>query len=329
MGLWQGFLAQGHAPCQGGQSVWGGAEPVERDALRDPDGPGWHLDRGRFDRWLRNEAMARGAALVTPAQALIATRAPGGWRLNLDVNGRQVSVHARFLVDASGRGAALARQLGARRTVSDRLACGWLHGEDRAERQAGLTHIEAEPDGWWYTAPLPGNRRVVAFHTDADLPAASAAHSREALSSRLERLGFFAAILESSGFIPSGPNGFCAAHGSVLTPAAGHDWLAAGDAATGFDPLASQGLFNAIYTGLAAAETADRHLSGSTEALRGYAERIRSIHLAYNDHLRAWYGLERRWPNRPFWSRRHIPRSGGGATLVNEKRFRQSAPDQS
>lgn len=29
------------------------AEPVESDFLRDPDGHGWHLDRARFDAWLR------------------------------------------------------------------------------------------------------------------------------------------------------------------------------------------------------------------------------------------------------------------------------------
>ena len=61
MGLWQGFLADGHAPRSFLRGAWGAAEAVERDGLADPDGPGWHLDRERFERRLRATAVARGA----------------------------------------------------------------------------------------------------------------------------------------------------------------------------------------------------------------------------------------------------------------------------
>jgi flavin-dependent dehydrogenase len=210
-----------------------------------------------------------------------------------------------LLVDATGRAAAVARGFGTRRTSLDRLVCGWLHGTDRAGRQAGLTHIEAEPDGWWYTAPLPGNRRVVAFHTDADLPASAvAAAGPDAMLHRVSSLAFFSSVLAESGFAPNGEGGFCAAHGSVLTPPAGDSWLAIGDAALAFDPLSSQGLFNALYTGLAAAEAVERHLSGDTTALRQYQSTLVSVHEAYRTHLHAWYGLERSWAEYPFWQRR-------------------------
>ncbi|MGB8843986.1 MAG: FAD-dependent monooxygenase, partial [Aliidongia sp.] len=59
MGLWEAFLAVKHEPRHGGRSVWGGPQPVEAEGLRDLDGPGWHLDRGKFDRWLRDAATAR------------------------------------------------------------------------------------------------------------------------------------------------------------------------------------------------------------------------------------------------------------------------------
>ncbi|WP_207462712.1 tryptophan 7-halogenase [Azospirillum sp. SYSU D00513] len=305
MGLWEDFLAQGHAPCHGGRSVWGGPEPVEADGLRDPDGPGWHLDRARFEGWLRGVASARGAALLVPAQPRGVAREEDGWRLNLAYKGRLLPVRARLLVDAGGRASPLARGMGARRQTGDRLVCGWLHGRDAAGRQSGLTHIEADPDGWWYTAPLPGNRRVLAFHTDADLPAATDARDRGALMRRASERAFLSGILSGSGFAPEGEAGFCAAHSSALDPPAGEGWLAVGDAALGFDPLSSQGLFNALYTGLAAAEAADRHLAGDGTALADYRAGIASIRDAYRAHLRAWYGLERRWAERAFWSRRH------------------------
>jgi (2Fe-2S) ferredoxin len=38
--------------------------------------------------------------------------------------------------------------------------------------QDPATYTEAAPDGWWYTAVLPDRWRIIAFHTDSDLPAA-------------------------------------------------------------------------------------------------------------------------------------------------------------
>jgi flavin-dependent dehydrogenase len=304
MRLWDDFLAQNHEPRHGGQSVWGGSEPVETDAMRDLDGPGWHLDRSRFDQWLRDIATARGAALLVPAQPAFISRAEDGWHIDLDVNGRRVPVRARLLVDAGGRGSPLLRRFGLHRNARDRLICGWVHGDDAQDRQSGLTQIEAEAEGWWYTASLPGNRRVVAFHTDSDLPAAAAAYGRETLLQRVAGLGFFSGLLRASGFTADGDAGFCAAHTTDLESPAGEGWLAIGDTALSFDPLSSQGLFNALYTGLAAAEAADRHLAGVQTALADYRSAVLSIRAAYRIHLRAWYGLERRWAEQPFWRRR-------------------------
>jgi flavin-dependent dehydrogenase len=305
MGLWDSFLGQGHSPARGGRSVWGSAEPAERDNLRDLDGPGWHLNRARFDAWLRAVAEQRGAATLIPALPHDITRVGDLWHFDLMVGERSLPGRARLLVDAGGRGSALARVLASRRIVEDRLVCGWLYGRDQPNRQSGLTHIEAEPDGWWYTAPLPDDRRVVAFHTDSDLPAAaSAAGGPEALLGRASALGFFSGVLAARGFAPDGSGGFCAAHGAVLAPPVGDLWLAVGDAALSFDPLSSQGLFNALYTGLSAAEAADRHLSGDPEALSEYQATLASVHGAYRKHLADWYGMERRWAARPFWQRR-------------------------
>jgi hypothetical protein len=210
-----------------------------------------------------------------------------------------------LLVDAGGRGSPLLYRFGADRTVLDRLVCGFVHGADTESRQSGLTQIEAEAQGWWYTASLPGRRRILAFHTDADLPAAAAAQTRSALLARAAALPFFAGILAACGFQPDETAGFCAAHSAELAPATGADWIAIGDAALAFDPLSAQGLFNALHTGLAGAEAAHRHLAGDASALPGYRAGITAIRDAYRTHLRAWYGLERRWAAQRFWQRRH------------------------
>ena len=303
MGLWSAFLAEGHAPCYASRSVWGGANVAEADSLRDPDGHGWHLDRARFEGWLRSVATARGAALLAPASLGAVERHSEGWLLTLNRGGRPLLAQARLLIDAGGRASPLARRCGAARHRRDKLVCGWLYG--RTQRQTGgMTFITAEPGGWWYTAPLPGDRRVLAFHTDADLPEAADAKNAAALLTRAAGQAELQAVLTEAGFVADGIAGFCPAHSSELSPVVGDGWLAAGDAALGFDPLSSQGLFNALYTGIAAAEAGYRHLHGDGDAIPGYAADLSRIHAAYLNHLRAWYGQERRWPNVPFWQRR-------------------------
>jgi len=149
-----------------------------------------------------------------------------------------------------------------------------------------------------------GANEATAFHTDADLPAARIAADPQALLARASEAGELAQVLAECEFTPH-RSGFTAAHTMATDPCAGDAWLAAGDAALSFDPLSAQGLLNAMFTGLAAAEAADRHLSGGHDAVPGYVETVARIHLAYCRHLSFWYRAETRWPAAPFWQRRH------------------------
>lgn len=312
MGLWADFLADGHSPCYVARSMWGTEVASERDAIANLDGHGWHLDRRRFEERLRRTAMARGAALLAPARPVDLARTGDGWMLQLEHGDRVLPVAARMVIDAGGRTSGLLKPFGAERRARDRLLCGWLHGA-LAEGRAGggMTYTESAPDGWWYTAPLPDGRRILAWHTDADLPAAAAVRSASALLNKARSSPTLSAQLADSRFDEGASLGVITAHSAVLTPAAGDGWLAAGDAALSFDPLSSQGLFNALFTGLACAEAADRALSGDASALSDYASTLADIDAAYRRHLAAWYGLERRWPDQEFW-RRRAPREPSG-----------------
>jgi len=304
MGLWDRFLAEGHAPCYGNRAVWGSETPAVTDFLRDPDGHGWHLDRARFDAWLRCVAEMRGAELLAPASVSTIARDGDAWAVLLDTPTGPRPVRARLVIDAGGRAAPVARLLGARAVADDRLVAGWVYGVDRAPRHA-MTYVEAVEDGFWYTAPLPGRRRVLAFHTDADLASARVAADRGALIAHARRTRGLSDELAAADFVPDAPAAaFTAAHGARLDPCAGPGWLAAGDAAVRFDPIASQGLLNAMFTGLAAAEAADRMLDGETAAIDEYTETVRGIFDAYRRHRALYYAEERRWPEAPFWRRR-------------------------
>jgi flavin-dependent dehydrogenase len=305
MGLWADFLAEGHSPCYAARSLWGTQAASERDALADLDGHGWHLDRQRFEEQLRRAALARGAALVAPARPVSLERSAEGWTLRLERGGRVLSATARLVIDAGGRASSLLKPLGAERRARDKLLCGWLRGRLReGHTGGGMTYTESAPDGWWYTAPLPDGRRVLAWHTDADLPAAEALRSASALLEKARGSATLRAQLSDTSFDEADAVGIISAHSATLTPPVGEGWMAVGDAALSFDPLSSQGLFNALFTGLACAEAANRALSGDSSAASDYAATLAGIDAAYRRNLAAWYGLEQRWPEQPFWRRR-------------------------
>jgi flavin-dependent dehydrogenase len=306
MEILESFKRQGHSPNHGNRSLWGSHEVYETDFLRDLDGHGWHLDRARFDTWLRNIAVARGAQLIAPASIDSITREHSTWRVRLGTPRGTTIVSGSILIDATGRAATFARRFGARRICHDRQVAWWCHGRcTDAGRGNGLTYIEAAENGWWYTAPIPSGRRVLAFHTDVDLLPRPRARTPKHLLIASQRLPEISALLTECDFEPTQIGGLAAAHTSALMPYTGAFWLACGDAALGFDPLSSQGILNAMISGVAAAETSHRVLSGSTDAMGEYASMMHEVREKYLARLHSSYLAERRWPSALFWMRRH------------------------
>lgn len=128
------------------------------------------------------------------------------------------------------------------------------------------TTVTATPDGWRYEAP-----GIEVFLTDSDL-----------LPRRWTRL----------------PKLTDAAT-TWLDGISGEDWVATGDAAAAFDPLSSQGIVTALLMGRRAGLVAAGGFDPAAYE-REYAELVLE-HLALRD---AYYALETRWPDAPFWKRR-------------------------
>ncbi len=311
MDLWQDFQKQNHQPCFGNRSLWGNDQILETDFLRDPDGNGWHLDRARFDLWLREHAVQRGCQLFAPFALSEVEYKNGIWHILLKSQNQELMVTAKILIDAAGRACPVARKLGVKRTVKDKLVCGWLVGQEQpTSADAGFSYIEACPDGWWYSAPIPGDRRILAFFTDTDLPSASWALKPQQLLQPAKQLHSLAALLERCCFQATEISGYHAAHTSSLETPYGNQWLASGDAAMSFDPLSSQGIFNSLYTGLYAALNTDKWLRGEVEDFSEYGQQLKNIQEAYLKHYSEWYGLQKRWPDKPFWQKRISQNAG-------------------
>jgi flavin-dependent dehydrogenase len=91
---------------------------------------------------------------------------------------------------------------------------------------------------------------------------------------------------------------------SRLASVAGPDWLAVGDAAMAFDPLSSQGLFQALDTAVTSAAAIERALDDDTLAMTELARSVEPVWAAYLGTARHHYDSERRWADLPFWRNR-------------------------
>ncbi|HEU0051974.1 MAG TPA: NAD(P)/FAD-dependent oxidoreductase [Longimicrobium sp.] len=306
LGALDRFMADGHLARHGNLSAWGAPRVHASDFIFEPHGHGWQLDRARFDASLRACAAEAGAVLrVGTRVARTARDGDGGWEVTLRSADRDEVARCDWLVDATGRSAALAREHGAARVRHDGLVAFFARFRPAREGDRDArTLIESAPDGWWYTALVPGGERVVAWLTDADLADRAALLAVEGFVAMLDRSLHVSEVLRKYDYAIAGRPVGADAGGARLERFVGEGWIGAGDAALSFDPLSSQGILTALYTGMRAGEAIHAHLAGDAEALPAYAERLEEIHRAYRENHAVFYGYEARWRELPFWSRR-------------------------
>jgi flavin-dependent dehydrogenase len=317
LGVWERFLTDAPEPSPGITGCWGGAEPFHNDFIANPLGPGWHVDRRRFDAMLAEAAEASRAEVLRGARLTRVTReGVDRWHIESSVGESRITRCARAVVDATGQSAALARRLGTRRVVHDRLIGLWAISAGATDRHSAdrRTLIEAVDSGWWYSARLPDGRLSAALMTDSDLLPSGAAARRGFRRECLERAPY---TMSRIGWIGRDePFRIVSACSSRLENVAGPGWLAVGDAAMSFDPLSGRGVAWALESGLAAARALDSFLHGDSSATQDYERRADVDFTSYVVERDANYARERRWADSPFWRRRQARHRTGNTAFV-------------
>jgi len=254
-------------PCLGIRRSWASAGIAFDDFLRRPGGTGHVVDREAFDAALRDSARLAGARIVEGARLTGARRVAGGLLMECGT----AVITARFAVDATGRVGAFARRLGATRIVDTPLFARRVQAD--ATCRAGWLDVAAMPHGWRYDVSGPGGAREAWLL------------SRRAGSAQSSSLAGMAR----------------------LDCAAGEDWLAIGDAASAFDPLASQGLWQALASALSAADTLRASSTTRRPALVQHARRIAETWDRTRLELPGIYAGAERFVDQPFWQVRMRP----------------------
>lgn len=268
--------AAGFTPTRGVRSNWDGvfAERV------DPHGQGLVVDRGRFDAVLLERARALNVRVMQPVTVVDRQRHADGWRLVIDAGGTSHRLHARFVVDATGRVATLP---GRRRRTGPRTVA--LYAYWTGTRLPTQPRIEAGADAWYWGVPLPdGLYNTLVFVDGASLQGRPASL----------RDAYFREMLGGSRLMDD------CAHASVVgrvlaadaTPyldeqSVSRTFIKVGDSALAIDPLSSSGVQKAIQSALSGAivvNTLLRKPECADVAIRFYRESLTQA----SDRHRAW-----------------------------------------
>lgn len=299
------FLEQNHP-----QLHFDSASPAESTAAPGLYGGmlsegGWYLDRARFDSMLSGYAAASGASFIRAALTEAQFLSDNSWQLVAQSSMNSHVLNASFVVDATGRSAWFAGEIGVPQVAHDTLV-GVVRVVDlgRAEPVGNGPLIEPFEHGWWYSAPTADNRLAVVAMTDADickrLQLAHAAQWTEHLQTapltreRVARLKI------------RGELSVRAAHTRSLHNCCGKNWLAVGDTAASVDPIASHGVLRALRFGVHASDAIGEHFSSPHSSLKNY-EALVQTEFENNLILRTdIYRTESRWVGAPFWQRRQV-----------------------
>ena len=295
-------------PTTGNISAWGADRLSFTPHSSENRLKGYQVARESFDAMLVSAAQRIGVLLFDGCRPAEIDNCGSGWimRLRCD-SGPTKALYGRFIADATGRARALTRRLGLQSHISGHLLALVGYWEWRNCKPSALysTVVESTPQGWVYTAPLPGHKQVAGFMTDRDLlpndlhGQAQQIYERAVFGTthvrRILRAGRWDRIVR---VFPANP--------TLIEPVAGSNWLLVGDSASTFDPLSSQGIQKAVTSALAAApviNTILRYPGRGGSAVEFYNSRERGQFVAHLAALAHLYGRERRWTDKPFWKR--------------------------
>ena len=302
LGVTQAFAQAEHNPSFRTLSAWGSARLERNEFLLHVHQTGWRLDRTQFDAMLKAEAKRRGATVVSAQVTSLAGNAHD-WCIDCGSTGK---FSARYVVDASGSAAIAARRLKIVPRRLDRLiACAvFFDRQTQHPAPSDTPMIEACRHGWWYTAAIPGNKRVAMLMTDVDIARRLGAARMPAWLEHLSLTTHTKACIDT-GFsltqplvFPASSRYFAGDYPLGIVPT--------GDALSRFDPLSSQGIVKALRSALYASYAiADHHLKGDTMGFSKYFTLMQNEFEAYAATWQRYYRQEQRWPDEPFWQWRH------------------------
>jgi flavin-dependent dehydrogenase len=229
------------------QAILRWAAGVDETVSQPPGRFGLMVDRGRFDAILVEKAKQAGVRVLQPARAKAPRAHAGGWTVAIESAQGELSVEARFLVDAAGRYSSIRRTEAPSGPSTVALSGHWRH----TSLVPGPNRIEAGKTSWYWGAPRPDGTFCAMVFVDGEQCRGRRRHELEADYRRwLADSTLLAACL--SGTLEGGvrlheatphQSADCVTENSIKV----------GEASFSLDPLSSQGVQAAMSSAIQAA----------------------------------------------------------------------------
>jgi flavin-dependent dehydrogenase len=246
-----------------------------------------HIDRGRFDARLLDEAQRAGVRFLRERVGSVHV-SDGRVRA---VETATARVRARHWIDASGRARLLARAFDVeRRDCGEPKVSQWIHLPLSAEGEGTTLHLDGSAGAleWLWEIPIAADVLSVGWTQPARelrRRVGAGGDAAGAFLERVRRVPRLRAALATAGESQVLARSF---QTYVHARSSGPNWLLVGEAAAMLDPLTSNGFTFALRSGAHAAEIL-RGALGRSELPRG-ARRVyelcqRRMARAFNEHI--------------------------------------------
>ena len=294
----------------GMQSYWGTDLPMFQDSIRNPEGNGWSIEKNKFVNALQSIVKEKNITFIREEIHQI-EEINNQWVINTkNCDGIDKSFCSNFIIDTSGRRSLMAKKLNLKRKNKDQLI--GIHASIKIPTSLELSTIYPCKNGWWYVAKLPNKKHLISFFTDSDLCDKKLTNDADHFKS------YFLSHTELNQILALDKNDFDynflgtkASYSSIIEPSTYSNWIAIGDSCITFDPLSSQGMYNALamagqISKLIIKSNVIHTLSDDVKKSFQveYQRMIKDIWSHYEYHYYIYYSMEKRWANEKFWSRR-------------------------
>ena len=260
----------------------------------------WHVERADFDLMLFENAASKGADCFDRTRVLQVDLADvGDHQVTLQTaDGRQQSVGARVVVDATGQSALLANRLGLRDVdpnLKKSAIWSYFHGAERSddpERNTTIILHTNDKRAWFWYIPLSNDVVSVGVVGNNDYLLKGRGTPEQTFAEELENCP---AVQRRVSQATRDAELHVAKEFSYSTRQhAGPGWVLVGDAFGFIDPIYSSGVFLALKSGEAAADAiiegfrkndlSGQQLGGWATGYKQGAELVRKlVHAFYTD----------------------------------------------
>lgn len=239
--------------------------------LKEPYTRSFQVKRAQFDHLLLRNAAKNGVD-VREETSVTSVDLSDSNRARVRTTGGETH-EARFVIDASGHGAVLGKQVGGKEDIAELKKIAIFAHYDNVERapgrEAGNTVIAVLQNAWFWLIPVTATTMSVGLVVDRDHVMNCGLTPQELLEKTIAATPYVAKAMRNA--TRTTPIYTRKDFSFRMRNLAGTNYALAGDAAGFLDPIFSTGVFMAMKSAdIIATATAKRLKSGSMAALKTY-----------------------------------------------------------